>query len=50
MTYCNKNKQGFTALYITYSRKNYDNNAINGGIASNSFHCHIIGRWMEDHV
>jgi len=54
MAYCNKTRQGFTALYITYPDKGrFDDSSFNaqhGGLVSNSFHCHIIGRWMEEPV
>jgi len=54
MVYCDKNRNGFTALYVTYpdddgfSSDNY--NAENGGLAGNSFHCRVIGRWIEDSI
>lgn len=54
ITYYNKTKSGFTSLYITYPDKNHFSdigyNATNGGLVSNSFHCHIIGRWMEEPI
>ena len=25
-------------------------NAQNGGLVSNSFHCHIVGRWIEEAI
>ena len=54
MLYCNKNKRGFTALYVTYPDDGNFNdtgyNAENGGLVSNSFHCHIMGRWIEESI
>ena len=54
MAYCNKSKRGFTALYITYPDKTHFSddkyNAQNGGLVSNSFHCHIVGRWVEEAI
>ena len=54
MTFYNKNKSGFTAIYITYPDEgNFSTtgfNASNGGLVSNSFHCHIVGRWTEERI
>jgi len=54
MAYCNKSKRGFTALYITYPDKTHfsepEYNARNGGLVSNSFHCHVVGRWVEEAI
>lgn len=54
MTYCNKTKRGFTALYITYPDNyhlgEYAYNAQNGGLVANSFHCHVVGRWIEEPI
>jgi len=49
MTFAQKTTTGFTALYVTYPNQlNYSTagyNAKNGGLMSNSFHCHVVGRW-----
>ena len=54
MTYCNKTRRQFTAIYITYPDDNHlgqaGYNALNGGLVSNSFHCHIVGRWQEEQI
>lgn len=54
VTYCNKTKNGFTAIYVTYPDNNQfhsvEYNATNGGLVSNSFHCHVIGRWVEEPI
>lgn len=49
MTFCNKSRNGITALYISIPEDgNYDNagyNTKNGGLIVNTFNCHIIGRY-----
>jgi hypothetical protein len=54
MAYSGKTRRGFTAVYVTYpDRGHFDEpgyNAANGGLVSNSFHCHVVGRWIEEPI
>ncbi len=48
LVFCNKKKDSFTAILITYpNMMNFNKvgyNASNGGLMANSFHCHLIGK------
>lgn len=45
LVFCDKRMGSITALLITYKDKTQDDFGSNGGIASNSFTCQLVGRW-----
>lgn len=46
LSWCNKTPTSVTALLVTYPDvDNLEDFAKNGGLFSNSFGCHIIGKW-----
>ncbi len=45
MTWCNKTRDGITAMLITYPENNQQGFGEKGGLAANSFSCSVIGRW-----
>lgn len=48
LTFCSKQSGSITAILVTYPNQNFQingENAKNGGLASNSFHCQLVGKW-----
>lgn len=49
MTFTNRTRNGFTAVYVTFpeegSQEIRGEGARNGGLAANSFSCRVAGRW-----
>lgn len=49
MTFANKTRNGFTAVYVTFPEEGNvevrDEGGRNGGLGANSFSCRVVGRW-----
>lgn len=49
MTFTNRTRVGFTAVYVTFPEQGVQEDrgegTRNGGLASNSFSCRVVGRW-----
>ena len=49
MTFTNRTRNGFTAVYVTFpeggKQELRNEGTRNGGLGANSFSCRVVGRW-----